>query len=221
MMPPSPTLAADDRLVWLDLEMTGLDVTPSRDRRDRRARHRQRARAARRRHRHRRAPAARGARRDGRLRADDAHAVGAAPGDRGVDHHARRRRRAGARVRPRRTCPRPGPRRCAATRSASTAGSSTPSSPSSTATCTTAASTCRASRSCAGAGIPTCTRSGPGKTETHRALADVHESIAELRYYREHDAAPPDANATTGQARAARAARRGASSPSARAPSGP
>jgi oligoribonuclease len=26
----------------------------------------------------------------------------------------------------------------------------------------------------------------PGKTETHRALADVLESIAELRYYREH-----------------------------------
>ncbi len=26
----------------------------------------------------------------------------------------------------------------------------------------------------------------PGKTETHRALADVRESIAELRYYREH-----------------------------------
>jgi oligoribonuclease len=26
----------------------------------------------------------------------------------------------------------------------------------------------------------------PDKTETHRALADVHESIAELRYYREH-----------------------------------
>ena len=26
----------------------------------------------------------------------------------------------------------------------------------------------------------------PGKAETHRALADVRESIAELRYYREH-----------------------------------
>ena len=78
------------------------------------------------------------------------------------------------------------PRRCAATRSASTAGSSTTSSPSSTATCTTAASTCRASRSSAGAGTPTCTRSGRGKAETHRALADVQESIAELRYYREH-----------------------------------
>ncbi len=26
----------------------------------------------------------------------------------------------------------------------------------------------------------------PGKAETHRALADIRESIAELRYYREH-----------------------------------
>jgi len=26
----------------------------------------------------------------------------------------------------------------------------------------------------------------PGKTETHRALADVRESIAEMKYYREH-----------------------------------
>ena len=26
----------------------------------------------------------------------------------------------------------------------------------------------------------------PGKAETHRALADIQESIAELRYYREH-----------------------------------
>jgi oligoribonuclease len=38
----------------------------------------------------------------------------------------------------------------------------------------------------------------PNKTETHRALADVQESIAELRYYREHmlrepAAAPPPA----------------------------
>jgi oligoribonuclease len=31
----------------------------------------------------------------------------------------------------------------------------------------------------------------PDKTETHRALADVRESIAELRYYREHMLAPP------------------------------
>ncbi len=76
--------------------------------------------------------------------------------------------------------------RCAATPSASTGGSSTASCPSSTSTCTTAASTCRASRSCAGAGTPRSTRAGPSKNETHRALADVRDSIAEMRYYREH-----------------------------------
>jgi len=31
----------------------------------------------------------------------------------------------------------------------------------------------------------------PGKAETHRALADIRESIAELRYYREHMLVPP------------------------------
>jgi oligoribonuclease len=34
-------------------------------------------------------------------------------------------------------------------------------------------------------------RKRPGKVETHRALADVHESIAELRYYRESMLLPP------------------------------
>ncbi len=32
----------------------------------------------------------------------------------------------------------------------------------------------------------------PGKAEAHRALADVRESIAELRYYREHMLRPPE-----------------------------
>jgi oligoribonuclease len=36
----------------------------------------------------------------------------------------------------------------------------------------------------------------PDKTETHRALADVRESIAELQYYREHMLAP-NADGTT------------------------
>jgi oligoribonuclease len=37
----------------------------------------------------------------------------------------------------------------------------------------------------------------PGKTETHRALADVQESIAEMKYYREHMLLPaPEAPAT-------------------------
>jgi oligoribonuclease len=31
----------------------------------------------------------------------------------------------------------------------------------------------------------------PGKQETHRALADIRESVAELRYYREHMLLPP------------------------------
>jgi oligoribonuclease len=35
----------------------------------------------------------------------------------------------------------------------------------------------------------------PNKAETHRALADVHESIAELRYYREHMLLAPAADA--------------------------
>jgi oligoribonuclease len=34
----------------------------------------------------------------------------------------------------------------------------------------------------------------PHKAETHRALADVHESIAELRFYREHMLVAPAAN---------------------------
>jgi len=33
----------------------------------------------------------------------------------------------------------------------------------------------------------------PGKAETHRALADIRESVAELRFYREHMLRPPDA----------------------------
>ena len=53
-----------------------------------------RARGARRRARPRRAPAARGAGRDGRLRAQDAHAVGPAGGDRAVDAQPRSGRQA-------------------------------------------------------------------------------------------------------------------------------
>jgi len=39
-------------------------------------------------------------------------------------------------------------------------------------------------------------RRRPGKQETHRALADVRESIAELGYYREHLLRAPDAGAS-------------------------
>ena len=56
-------------LVWMDLEMTGLDPARARDRRDRHARHRRRPRDRGRGPRPRRPPAGRGARRDGRRRA--------------------------------------------------------------------------------------------------------------------------------------------------------
>ena len=36
----------------------------------------------------------------------------------------------------------------------------------------------------------------PGKAESHRALSDVVESIAELRYYREHMLVPPPSERT-------------------------
>ena len=104
--------------------------------------------------------------------------------------YARRRRRAGARVRAR-------PRRrgqLAAVRQLDRRRPALPRPPAPRArpaTCTTAASTCRASRSSAAAGTPSVYKGRPGKTETHRALADVQESIAELRYYREHMLAAP------------------------------
>jgi oligoribonuclease len=39
----------------------------------------------------------------------------------------------------------------------------------------------------------------PSKAETHRALADIKESIAELRYYREHMLRPPPERAPGAQ----------------------
>ena len=42
---------------------------------------------------------------------------------------------------------------------------------------------------------PTVYKGRPGKTETHRALADVQESIAEMKYYREHMLVPAPAAA--------------------------
>ena len=91
------------------------------------------------------------------------------------------------------TCPSPAPRRCAATASASTAASSTATSPSSTTTCTTAASTCRRFKELCRRWYPDVYQKRPGKAETHRALDDIRESIAELRFYREHMLRPtPD-----------------------------
>ncbi|MFI5054295.1 MAG: oligoribonuclease [Acidimicrobiia bacterium] len=42
-------------------------------------------------------------------------------------------------------------------------------------------------------------RKRPSKAETHRALADVRESIAELRYYREHMLRPAGSDAPSGE----------------------
>jgi oligoribonuclease len=42
-------------------------------------------------------------------------------------------------------------------------------------------------------------RKRPAKAETHRALADVRESIAELQYYREAMLRPPDASAPSAE----------------------
>jgi oligoribonuclease len=47
---------------------------------------------------------------------------------------------------------------------------------------------------------PAAYRKRPGKAEAHRALADVRESIAELRYYREAMLLPPETPAVTGPA---------------------
>ena len=66
----------------------------------------------------------------------------------------------------------------------------------STSTSTTAASTCRRSRSSVGAGTPRPTASVPSKNETHRALDDVLESIAELALLPRVDA--PSARLTRG-----------------------
>ena len=183
---------AGDRLVWIDLEMTGLDVDAAHDRRDRGARHRRRPGGARRRHRPRRAPAARRrsprwtttcgrcTRESGLLPAIEASTLT-------LETRARGRSSTCAA-----TCRSAGRRRCAATRSASTAASSTVA-PELDGSCTTAASTCRRSRSCAGVGPRRCTGSGPSKEEAHRALDDIRESIAELVYYRDHDpVAAPD-----------------------------
>ncbi len=47
---------------------------------------------------------------------------------------------------------------------------------------------------------PAAYRKRPGKAEAHRALADVRESIAELRYYREAMLRPPETPVATGPA---------------------
>jgi oligoribonuclease len=76
------------------------------------------------------------------------------------------------------------PRPCAATPSARTAASWPATCPSSKTGSTTATWMCPPSRSSAAAGARM--YKGLEKKGAHQALADIHESIAELRYYREH-----------------------------------
>ncbi len=58
-------------------------------------------------------------------------------------------------------------------------------------TCTTGSSTCRRSRSSLDAGTRRPTSAARPKTGNHRALADIQESIEELRYYRATVFVPP------------------------------
>ena len=57
--------------------------------------------------------------------------------------------------------------------------------------CTTGSSTSPRSRSCRGAGSPAPTSTRRPSGGNHRALADIQESIEELRYYREAVFVPP------------------------------
>jgi oligoribonuclease len=77
------------------------------------------------------------------------------------------------------------PRRCAATRSARIAASWRATCRSWKTGSTTATSTCRRSRNCARAGSPD-VYEGAEEERGHEALADIIESIDELKYYREH-----------------------------------
>ena len=177
----------DDRLVWIDLEMTGLDVERDviveiacivTDADARRARRRHRPRRARRRRDARAGWTTSSARctrsRDCCPRSSSRTSTSPTPQKAVLDyvkqHVPTAVDRAAVRQQHRHRPPLPRRATCA----------------SSTTTCTTAASTCRRSRSCAGAGTPRSTASGPGKAEHHRALDDIRESIEELRFYREH-----------------------------------
>ena len=111
----------NDRLVWIDCEMTGLDLETDALDRGRRAGHRLRAQRARRRARRRHQAAGRGAGADGRLRPRHAHRPpGCSPSSTsGVD--ARRGRAAGPRLHQASTAPTAAGRRWPATPSAPTA----------------------------------------------------------------------------------------------------
>ena len=184
-MPRQSHRRDDDRLVWIDLEMTGLDierhviveiaciVTDSElelldDGIDIVVHQDADALA-----------------RDGRLRAQDAHEVGPAPADRGVDRRPRRR----------------AARRCSST------SSSTCPSPVTAPLCGNSIGVDRrfldrylpeldqylhyrsidvsSFKELCRRWYPAIYTKRPGKKETHRALDDIRESIEELRYYRE------------------------------------
>ena len=182
---------ADDRLVWLDLEMTGLDIRAARDRRDRGARHRQRtwsrsttASTSSCTSRPRRSPrwttscgrCTRSRRCSRQIEASTTDARRRRRAGRWSTSAARagRRHRAAVRQHDRRRPPVPRP----------------PSCPSSTSYLHYRSIDVSTLQGAVPALVPgRSTRSGRAKTETHRALADIRESIAELRYYRENDAA--------------------------------
>ena len=58
-------------------------------------------------------------------------------------------------------------------------------------------STCRRSRSWCGAGTPSVRGGRPRQAGRHRALDDIRESVAELRYYRTSVFRPRPRSATT------------------------
>ena len=170
--------------VWIDLEMTGLEVDAPHDRRDRGARHRLRSRDRRRRPRPRRAPAARRARGDGRLRAQDAHPQRPAPRDRGVDALARRRRR--------RRCSSTSPRHVPEAGLAPLCGNSIGVDRRFLDRYLPAVDRYLHYRSIDVSSFkelcrrwyPEVYKGRPDKAESHRALDDIRESIEEMRYYR-------------------------------------
>ena len=105
-------------------------------------------------------------------------------GDRGVDRLARRRRTPDTRRSSSSTSPRPARCRCAATRSEPIGASSRPICRRSRSTCTTGRSTCRRSRNWRSGGSRRSAPPRPAKAGSHRALGDIQESVAELQYYR-------------------------------------